>query len=87
MTQEPMTLYKLIILYMLDRATQPLTKAQIDDFILEKEYTNYLTLQQAIAELCEIQLISTKFLSPDNIKEFLPNPMKPFYVPLSAENF
>ena len=60
MTQEPMTLYKLIILYMLDRATQPLTKAQIDDFILEKEYTNYLTLQQAIAELCEIQLISTE---------------------------
>ena len=60
MTQEPMTLYKLIILYMLDRATQPLTKAQIDDFILEKEYTNYLTLQQAIAELSEIQLISTE---------------------------
>ena len=60
MTQEPMTLYKLIILYMLDRATQPLTKAQIDDFILEEEYTNYLTLQQAIAELCEIQLISTE---------------------------
>lgn len=60
MTQEPMTLYKLIILYMLDRATLPLTKAQIDDFILEKEYTNYLTLQQAISELCEIELISAK---------------------------
>ena len=60
MTQEPMTLYKLIILYMLDRATLPLTRAQIDDFILEKEYTNYLTLQQAIAELCEIQMISAQ---------------------------
>lgn len=60
MTQEPMTLYKLIILYMLDRATLPLTKAQIDNFVLEKEYTNYLTLQQAIAELCDIQLITTE---------------------------
>lgn len=60
MTQEPMTLYKLIILYMLDRATLPLTRAQINDFILEKEYTNYLTLQQAIAELCETQMVSEK---------------------------
>ncbi len=60
MTQEPMTLYKLIVLYMLDRVSFPLTRAQIEGFILEKEYTNYLTLQQAIGELCEIRLISTK---------------------------
>lgn len=60
MTQEPMTLYKLIVLYMLDRVSFPLTRAQIDNFILEKEYTNYLTLQQAIGELSEIHLISTK---------------------------
>lgn len=60
MTQEPMTLYKLIVLYMLDRVSFPLTRAQIEGFILEKEYTNYLTLQQAIGELCEIKLISTK---------------------------
>lgn len=60
MSQEPMTLYKLIVLYMLDRATLPLTQSQVIDFILEKEYTNYLTLQQAIGELIEIQMISTK---------------------------
>lgn len=60
MTQEPMTLYKLIVLYMLDRVSFPLTRAQIDNFILEKEYTNYLTLQQAIGELSEIHLISEK---------------------------
>lgn len=60
MTQEPMTLYKLIVLYMLDRVSFPLTRAQIEGFILEKEYTNYLTLQQAIGELCEIRLVSAK---------------------------
>lgn len=60
MNHEPMTLYKLIILYMLERSSLPLTKAQIDDFILEKEYTNYLTLQQAFAELCEIKLVEMK---------------------------
>lgn len=60
MAHEPMTLYKLIVLYMLDRSSFPLTKAQIDDFILEKEYTNYLTLQQAIAELCDIKMITAQ---------------------------
>lgn len=57
MTQDPLTLYKLIILYMLDRVTFPLTKAQVGDFILEKEYTNFLTLQQATAELIDAELV------------------------------
>ena len=43
---------------MLDRVTFPLTKAQVSDFILEKEYTNFLTLQQATAELIDAELIT-----------------------------
>lgn len=42
---------------MLDRVTFPLTKAQVSDFILEKEYTNFLTLQQAAAELIDADLV------------------------------
>ena len=42
---DTLTLYKLIVLKMLDEADAPLTGAQITDFILEKEYTNYFTLQ------------------------------------------
>lgn len=60
MLQDPLTLYKLIILYMLNRVTFPLTTAQISDFILEKEYTNFLTLQQAINELTDAGMISTQ---------------------------
>ena len=55
--QEPLTLYKLIVLYMLDRVNFPLTKAQVADFITGKEYTNFLTLQQAISELIDAGLI------------------------------
>ncbi len=44
-------LYKLMVLYMLNRVSFPLTKAQISDFMLEKEYTNFLTLQTVFAEL------------------------------------
>ena len=47
MLQDPLTLYKLIVLYMLNRVTFPLTAAQISDFILGREYTNFITLQQA----------------------------------------
>lgn len=57
MTRDPLTLYKLIVLYMLDKATFPLTKAQVGNFILEKEYTNFLTLQQVIAELIDADLV------------------------------
>lgn len=60
MLQDSLTLYKLIILYMLDRVTFPLTTAQISDFILEKEYTNFLILQQVIGELTDAEMISTQ---------------------------
>ena len=60
MTHDPLTLYKLIVLYMLDRVTFPLTKAQVGDFILEREYTNFMTLQQVIAELIDTELIAAK---------------------------
>lgn len=60
MTQDPLTLYKLIVLYMLNRVNFPMTKAQIGDFILEKEYTNFLTLQQVISELIDANMVTAQ---------------------------
>lgn len=48
---EAFTLYKLIVLYMLEKVDFPLTNGQISEFILEKGYTSYFTLQQAISEM------------------------------------
>lgn len=62
MNQEPLTLYKLIVLYLLNKVSFPLTMAQVSDLILEKEYTNYLTLQQVINELAQAGLITAKTL-------------------------
>ena len=45
---------------MLGRVDFPLTKGQVDDFILEREYTNYLTLQQVLTELTDAGLIQIK---------------------------
>lgn len=60
MTQDPLTLYKLIVLYMLNRVSFPMTKSQIGDFILEHEYTNFLTLQQVISELIDANMITAQ---------------------------
>jgi predicted transcriptional regulator len=60
MQQETFTLYKLIVLYMLDQSAVPLSKSTVNAFILDKGYTNYMTLQQAIGELLDNQLITQK---------------------------
>ena len=55
--------YKLIILYMLSRVDFTLTKIQISDFMMEKEYTNnFLSLQQAINELIDAGLVEGNYI-------------------------
>ncbi len=57
MFSDPMTLYKLMILYLLKKVNFPLNNAQLGDFFLQREYTTYFTLQEAISELVEAGLI------------------------------
>ncbi len=45
---------------MLNRVDFPLTKAQIFEFILDKEYTNFLTLQECFGELIDDEMIVAK---------------------------
>lgn len=45
---------------MLQKVNFPLTNSQISDFILEREYTTYFTLQQAISELIDSHLIRSE---------------------------
>ena len=57
MLAEQMTLYKLINLYMLHQVNFPLTNAQLSNFFLDREYTTYFTLQQALNELLDAGLV------------------------------
>ena len=63
MLQDPLTLYKLIVLYMLNRVNFPMTNAQVSDFILEKGYTNYIILNQAIGELLDAGMITEQLIN------------------------
>lgn len=53
----------MIVLYMLRRCDVPLSKSQIYDFILEKEYTTFLTLQEVFSELATSDLLTEKVVA------------------------
>jgi predicted transcriptional regulator len=60
MIEKSSTLYKMIILYMLERVDFPLTNSQITSFFLDNEYTTYFHVQQTIHDLLESKLIEEK---------------------------
>lgn len=72
MSSQYLSLYKMIVLYMLRRCEVPLCKSQIYDFILEKEYTTFLTLQEVFAELAASDLILEKVVANRTYLEITP---------------
>lgn len=54
---ETFTLYKLIVLYMLDKVDFPMTTSQISEFMLDKGYTTYFKLQEALSEMVDSGLL------------------------------
>lgn len=57
---ETVTLYKLMVLFLLKKGSLSLTNGQIADFFIEKGYTNYFTLQQVIHSLLETEMITAE---------------------------
>lgn len=61
MNHDQLTLYnKLLVLYMLNRVSFPLTQAQIYDFLLERNYVNFMNLQRAITELVNTGFVTAQ---------------------------
>lgn len=56
--QKISTLYKLIIMYMIEVTKAPLSNSDISDYILEKGYTDSIKLQVAISELIDDKMIN-----------------------------
>lgn len=54
------TMYRVIILFMLNKLEYPLTNTQITNFILEKDYTDYFTIQQTISDLLSSELVTAE---------------------------
>ena len=62
MAADTSLVYKLILLYMLDNLDFPLTNSQISEFVLDKGYTDYFTLQQTLYDLEATGLITTELV-------------------------
>lgn len=62
MQTDSFMLYKLIILYMLNKVDAPMTNSQLSDFILGNEYTNYFIFQQVLSELIDAKFITSETL-------------------------
>lgn len=58
MQSEMLMLYKLMILYILDRIDFPMTDSQLTDFFIGKNYTDFLTLKETITDLLEDEFIA-----------------------------
>lgn len=54
---EPNTIYKIAILSMLDNVDFPLSNAQISAFFLDKDYTDFFTVQQILTDLILSEMI------------------------------
>ena len=52
MVVDSFTIYKLMILYMLNKLDCQLTNTQLSQFFIQKEYTDYFNIRQTLSELC-----------------------------------
>ena len=65
---EVFTVYKLIILYMLDRAEGDVTQAMLSTFLLESGYANFVSLAESYAQLEKRDLVRIRM---EGDKKFL----------------
>lgn len=57
---EPFTIYKVTILYMLDKAEYPMTNTLISNFFMLKDYTDFFHVQEALLDLEDAELIDAR---------------------------
>ncbi len=57
---------KLLLLYILEQFSIPLTNTQITEFVLQNDYLNYFSLQQYLIELVSSQLLEYKKNNKNN---------------------
>ena len=57
MLSDPMTLYKLMALYLLKHVSYPLTEDRLSEFFISGNYTDYFRLKEILAQLADSGMI------------------------------
>lgn len=63
MITDSSTMYKLMILYMLNKLDLQLTNSQLSTFFISREYTDYFNIQQTLSDL-----VAAKFIDKTTIR-------------------
>ena len=58
MQMDTLTIYRLVILFMLKKVDFPLTTTQFSEFFVDRDYTDFLTLQQTLNSLLDAGFIT-----------------------------
>ena len=82
---EPLTLYKLMILYLLKKVNYPLSNGQMSEFFVSKSYTDYFTFQMVINELLGTSLIHKETITGE-VKQDMDDFLKENNFKLRTEN-
>lgn len=88
MQPESLMLYKLIVLYILNRVDFPISNAQLADIVTSHNYTTYFNIQEVISDLIEdnyILLQQTKNAAQYRISEEGRETLSFFYHTISPE--
>ncbi len=57
MITDPMTLYKLMVLYLLKHVSYPLTEDRLSEFFISGNYTDYFRLKEILSQLTESGMV------------------------------
>lgn len=57
---DTLTLYKIMVLFMLKKGSLSLTNSQLSEFFIDKGYTDFFTLQEVINSLLETEMITAE---------------------------
>ena len=58
-----LSLNKLMILFMIEKAGLPLSNTQISEFLLDSGYTDYFSLQTYLSQMIEANIVKSSKIS------------------------
>ncbi len=67
-----LSLNKLMVLFLIDKAGLPLSNTQISEFLLNSGYTDYFSLQEYITQMIEADLIKSSKITSHTLYDITP---------------
>lgn len=67
-----LSLNKLMVLFLIDKAGLPLSNTQISEFLLDSGYTDYFSLQEYISQMIEAALLKSSKITNHTLYDITP---------------